>query len=230
MRASDTEPDCIRRETTESRSCSSAFSGARSKIVAVLVALGIFCITGCGADSASGYKPQEGDVVFQSLPHNPLIDAIEGATDSPFSHCGILHRTKDGWVVIEAIGPVKETALAAWIMQGREKKYTAYRLREKYRSKVPAFIQAAQGYEGRPYDIHYDMDDEAIYCSELIYKSFRTVTGEEMGHLQMLGQLNWMPYSAVIQQIEGGKLPLERKMITPRALSEAPQLEKVFEQ
>ena len=187
-------------------------------------------IAGCGFGSGSGYKPQEGDVVFQSLPHNPLIDAIEGATDSPFSHCGILHRAKDGWMVIEAIGPVKETALSAWITQGREKKYTAYRLQDKYRPKVPAFIQAAQTYEGRPYDIHYDIDDAAIYCSELIYKAFLRATGEEMGHLQMLGQLNWMPYSGVIQQIEGGKLPLERKMITPRALSEAPQLEKVFAQ
>lgn len=185
---------------------------------------------GCnlGTPSEAAYDPREGDIVFQSLPHNPLIDAIEGATESPFSHCGILHRGSGGWLVIEAIGPVKETALDSWIERGREHRYTAFRLRDKYRPKIPEFIKAAQSYEGRPYDIHYDLDDAAIYCSELIYKSFRRVTGEEMGRLQMLGELKWLPYTEVIKQIEGGNLPLERKMITPRSLSEAAQIEKVF--
>lgn len=189
-----------------------------------------FAVNGCHSGPGAGatYEPQEGDVVFQSLPHNPLIDAIEGATESPFSHCGILHRSGSAWLVIEAIGPVKESPLDAWIAQGREHHYTAFRLHEKYRAKIPEFVKAAQSYEGRPYDIHYDMDDVAIYCSELIYKSFQRVTGEEMGRLQMLGQLKWLPHAEVIKQIEGGKLPLERKMITPRNLSEATQLEKVY--
>jgi hypothetical protein len=185
---------------------------------------------GCHSGSKSGaaYEPREGDVIFQSLPHNALIDAIEGATESPFSHCGILHRQNGGWLVIEAIGPVKETPLDAWVARGREQHYTAFRLREKYHPKIPEFVKMAQTYEGLPYDIHYDLDDAAIYCSELIYKSFRRVTGEEMGRLQMLGELKWLPYTDVIKQIEGGRLPLERKMITPRSLSEAAQLEKIF--
>jgi hypothetical protein len=57
------------------------------------------------------YHWQEGNLLFQSLFRVPLVDAIEGSTGSPFSHCGILHRRADGWVVIEAIGPVKETPL-----------------------------------------------------------------------------------------------------------------------
>lgn len=199
----------------------------RNFVAVILISL-VACACRLSGESGGGYHPQEGDIVFQSLPHNPLIDAIEGSTDSPFSHCGILHRAGSAWVVIEAIGPVKETPLPAWIDQGRESRYSAFRLQDRYRAKIPDFIKAAQGYEGRPYDIHYDFDDAAIYCSELIYKSFKHVTGEELGRLQMLGELRWIPYTAVIQQIEGGKLPLERKMITPRALSEATQLTKVF--
>lgn len=196
---------------------------------AVAFSISLFVI-GCqsGPRGSTGYEPQEGDVVFQSLPRNPLVDAIEGSTESPFSHCGILHRGPRGWLVIEAIGPVMETPLEAWIARGRESQYTAFRLRDSYRAKIPEFIKAAQTYEGRPYDIHYDMDDGAIYCSELIYKSFRRVTGEEMGRLQKLGELKWLPHAEVIKQIEGGKLPLERQMITPRSLSEAAQLEKIF--
>ena len=50
----------------------------------------------------------------------------------------------------------------------------------------------------------------------------------EMGQLQTLGQLHWQPYESVIRQIEGGGLPLDRKMITPRSLAEAKQLEKCY--
>lgn len=196
---------------------------------AALVALALVCAA-CGTRPpvVAAYQPAEGDVVFQSLPHNPLIDAIEGATASPFSHCGILHRTSGGWVVIEAIGPVRETPLADWIAQGRGKHYTAFRLDARYGGKIPAFIQAAQSYEGRPYDIHYDLDDAAIYCSELIYKAFQRATGERLGQLQKLGDLQWQPHAAVIRQIEGGPVPVERPMITPRSLSEATQLTQVF--
>jgi hypothetical protein len=186
----------------------------------------VFFAAGCSAD----YTPQEGDIVFQSLPHNAIIDTIEGSTGSPFSHCGILHQVGTEWKVIEAIGPVKETSVTAWEMQGRDGRFTVYRLKSKYRDKIPAFIKAAQGYEGLPYDIHYDMDDKAIYCSELIYKAFRKATGEELGRLQKLSELKWEPYVAVIKQLEGGVVPLDRLLITPRSMSEATQLEKVFEE
>lgn len=197
----------------------------RAPLCIFALALVLFT-SGCNGQ----YTPQEGDIAFQSLPHNALIDTIEGSTGSPYSHCGILRRVGSEWKVIEAIGPVKETSITAWEMQGREGHFTVYRLKPKYREKIAAFIQAAQGYEGLPYDIHYDMDDKAIYCSELIYKAFRKVTGEELGHLQKLSELKWQPYEPVIKQIEGGGVPLDRLIITPRCLSEAAQLEKVFEE
>jgi len=191
----------------------------------IALALALFT-SGCDGQ----YTPREGDIAFQSLPHNAIIDTIEGSTGSPYSHCGILHQVGTEWMVIEAIGPVKETSITAWEMQGRDGRFTVYRLKSKYRDKIPAFVKAAQGYEGLPYDIHYDMDDKAIYCSELIFKAFRKVTGEELGHLQKLGELKWQPYEPVIKQIEGGTVPVDRVLITPRSLSEAPQLEKVFEE
>lgn len=180
------------------------------------------------------YQPQPGDFVFQSLPHNPLIDAIEGSSGSPFSHCGIVKRgdvTKPHdaeWVVIEAIGPVKETRLAHWIAQGRDSAYVAYRLRAPLGEKIPAIITAAEKYKGRPYDIHYEMDDEKIYCSELLYKAVRDATGTKLGKIRKLGELKWQPYEKVIRQIENGGLPLDREMITPRDFSEAPELRQVF--
>ena len=180
--------------------------------------------------SASNVAPaalQEGDLLFQSLPHNPLVNAIEGASGSPFSHCGIVHLTPAGPVVIEAIGPVKETPLSVWKAQARDRQYVTYRLKPAFRDKIPAFIKAAQAMEGRPYDHHYAWDDEAIYCSELIYKAFLNATGEKLGTLQRLGDMNWKPYAAVMEQVEGGPVPVDRQMITPRAVTEAAQVELV---
>jgi Permuted papain-like amidase enzyme, YaeF/YiiX, C92 family len=194
----------------------------------------VLCIfSGChpektAAAPPAGYEPRAGDFVFQSLPHDPLVDAIEGSSGSPFSHCGIVKRSGGQWVVIEAIGPVKETTLSWWIAQGREGAFTACRLREPLAQKIPAIISAAEKYEGRPYDIHYDMDDEKIYCSELLYKAVRDATGRKLGKIRKLGELNWQPYEQVIRHIENGKLPLDREMITPRDFCEAPELQQVF--
>ena len=72
------------------------------------------------------------------------------------------------------------------------------------------------------------MDDEAIYCSELVYKAFYDATGEKLGKLVNLGALDWKPYQATIEKYENGSVPLNRAMITPKHLAEADQIVKIF--
>ena len=177
--------------------------------------------------SLGAYQPKEGDLYFQSLPRNAVVNAIEGASDSPYSHCGILVRKGDAWFILEAIGPVRETPLAKWINQARDRHYDVFRLEAEHERNIPAFIKAARKYMGRPYDIRYRMDDEKIYCSELIFKGYRDATGKSLGKLVKFGDLKWVRHTPVILAIEGS-IPLNRIMITPRHLSEAKQLEKVF--
>lgn len=184
--------------------------------------------SGCSPSIPDGYAPREGDMVFQSLPHSPLSDAIEGATGSPYSHCGIVAFGSDEWVVIEALGTVRETSLQDWIDRGREDQFAAFRLDASVSARIPDIIDRARKYLGCPYDIHYSFDDEHIYCSELIQKAFRDATGRLIGKTQRLGELNWQPFESTIRAIEGS-VPLEREMITPRALTEASELSKIFE-
>lgn len=181
-----------------------------------------------GKQTDSVYQPQVGDLVFQSLPHNPIIDAIEGCTASPYSHCGIVVNKDGAWMVLEAVGPVQETPIRRWIQQGRNFKFAVYRLNDKYEPKISDMISAARKFVGLPYDIQYEFDDEKIYCSELIYKGFKQATGEPLGVTKKLGELNWKPYVAVIRQITGGEVPLAREMITPRDLAAARQLSEVL--
>jgi len=187
-------------------------------------------VAGCSRRAAAPaeYTPREGDVLFQSLPPIPIIVAIEDATGSPYSHCGIVVKRGSGWGVLEAIGPVREIPMEQWIAQGRGKAFTAYRLKPVHLPHIPAFIDAARTHTGKPYDIRYRFDDESIYCSELIYKAWRDATGEKMGDTVLLGNLAWQKHEALIREIEGGDPPMDREMITPRDLAKAPQLEEVF--
>ena len=173
------------------------------------------------------YEPRAGDIFFQSLPRNAVVDAIEGATGSPYSHCGILVKNGSEWHILEALGTVRWMPLKLWINRGRGGKFDVFRLKAEHQFSVPKFIAAARKYEGRPYDIRYRMDDEKIYCSELIYKAFRDATGAKLGKLVKLGSLDWGAHEATIIAIEGS-LPLEREMITPRDLARAEAIEKVY--
>jgi len=175
-----------------------------------------------------GYAPRVGDVVFQSLPSGELSRLIEGTTGSPFSHCGVVALDRGRWVVVEAIGPVLETPLERWIRRGRGGRIWAYRLAADKRAAIPAFVAAARSFLGRPYDKRYRMDDERIYCSELVHKAYRRACGQSLGRLVALRDLNWRPHAATIRRLEGGDPPLDREMITPRDLARAAELQPVF--
>lgn len=194
----------------------------------VLLALVLCVMVGCRAQSRGDYQPQSGDVIFQSFPHSPLTDTIESVSLSPFSHCGLVIKRGSKVVVCEAIGPVQDTPLDAWIKRGRNQAFAVYRLNDSYAAKIEGFVQAAETFRGRPYDIHYAFDDERIYCSELVFKAFKKSVGEDLGLVKRLGDLNWRPNEAFIRKIENGGLPLEREMITPQDLSEAKQLHQVY--
>lgn len=192
-----------------------------------------FAALGCDERTKSAllgdYEPRLGDVIFQSLPRSELVDAIEGASKSPYSHCGLVVERNGVWFVLEANGPgVAEMKLDKWIRQGRESGFAVYRFTPNYQPKIDALIAKARTQIGKPYDIHYDFDDAKVYCSELIFKAFHGVTGEHLGQVRKLGDLDWKPHEGIIRKIERGGLPLEREMITPGDMAAAKQLQPVY--
>lgn len=175
------------------------------------------------------YAPKEGDIIFQSLPRSRLVNAIEGVSQSPYSHCGIV-ATRDGeWVVYESYRKVEVTPLREFIFRGRNSGFAVYRLKPEHQDHVPTTIKNVRRYVGRPYDVRYRMDDEKIYCSELIYKAYQDASGgQSLGNLERLEVLNWRPYSDTITHFEKGPVPLDRQIITPVNMAMAQQLKKVF--
>jgi len=175
------------------------------------------------------YQPEQGDILFQSLPMGRLVDAIEGATDSPYSHCGIIVQQNGQWMVLEAFDGVSATPLRTWLRRGRGGSFAAYRLKEDLRPNIPSTLAAAREHLGKKYDTRYQPGGEEVYCSELIYLAYQSATGDSLGQTVRLEQLNWKPFRSLIEEMEGGPPPLDREIITPRDLASSPQLELVYQ-
>lgn len=171
---------------------------------------------------------QHGDIVFQSLPRGPLVDAIEGVTESEWSHCGILLYKDDMWVVAEAIGLVRYTPLHLWILRGRKSRIVSYRLISQPNDNGAKLFADIDRLLGRPYDYRYAPEDHEIYCSELVYKVYDRSYGIKIGEWEKLESLNWQNHEAFIREMENGKLPLDRPMITPVGLTRSQLVYRVY--
>lgn len=214
------------------RADSFRLSAASWILIGSIMIAAVCCLgtTGCLRSAAARPFPdpgalRPGDVVFQSL-SGDLPDLVEGVTDSPWSHCGLVIRDEAGGLcVLEAIADgVVVTPLEAWIRRGRGGRGLARRLRPRFRTAIPEWIRAAKAHMSKPYDSRFRLDDEAIYCSELVWKAFRRATGQSLGPLVPLRELDWRPRADAIRALEDGPVPLDREIITPHHLAHAPQL------
>jgi hypothetical protein len=132
------------------------------------------------------------------------------------------------WLVYEALDGVEATPLKEFIFRGRNHGFAVFRLKPAHQDHVSKTVENVRSYLGRPYDARYRMDDEKIYCTELIFKAYQDASGEQLGKLVCLSDLNWRPFQDTIQHFEGGPVPLDREMTTPKDMAHASQLQPVF--
>ena len=188
-------------------------------------------ITWCASlRKPSVYEPRAGDLVFQALDRGvDLVVAIEGVTKSDYSHVGVLLRRDGKWMVFEArSNGVKAMPFSEWKTLSRKGRWAAYRVKATHQRHLAEFLAALQPHAGKAYDFKYELSDDSLYCSELVYHAWRKATGQRMGQLARLGDLNWKPYQPVIEKYNGGPVVLDRQIISPVALSRAEQLERVY--
>lgn len=133
---------------------------------------------------------QRGDVIFQtSLSEQSL--AISLATQSPFTHVGIVDLDPKGeLVVLEAVQTTRATPLADWIARGDKGDVAVYRLEALTDAEALAVTDAARTHFGKPYDPHFHASEDRLYCSELVQIAFRDGAGIALGREQALQDLN----------------------------------------
>lgn len=175
---------------------------------------------------------REGDIIFQTN-ISPQCKAIELATHSKFSHCGLLFRGSRGWMVLEAVQPVSITSFEEWVARGRHR-YTVMRLKADslITSEVIAKMkEEGKKYLGKNYDSYFGWSDDQIYCSELVWKIYHSATGLEVGKPKPMREydLSHPLVKATMKERYGNNIPLDEKMVSPGVIYESPLLITVLE-
>lgn len=175
---------------------------------------------------------QNGDIIFQTS-LSDQSKAIQLATRSPYSHCGIIYKEGDRYFVYEAIQPVKTTPLEKWIARGKDGHYVIKRLKNAEEILTPTVLQkmkkAGQKFNGKNYDLYFEWSDERIYCSELIWKIYKETTGLEIGKLEKLQDfdLSYGPVKAKMKERYGKNIPLQETVISPASMFHSELLKTV---
>src|SRR5688572_24741167 len=65
---------------------------------------------------------KNGDLIFQTS-LSAQSKAIQIATKSKYSHCGLVYKEGNNFNVLEAVQPVKKTSLDSWIARGQNGKF-----------------------------------------------------------------------------------------------------------
>lgn len=112
-----------------------------------------------------------GDLIFTALP-STAGSVISSTTASPVSHVGILVRRPEGRLtVVHAAGRVREDPIERFATYG-DGRWAVSRFAFASPENRRRFVEAARKLIGLPYDRAYRLDNEAIYCSELVYRAF----------------------------------------------------------
>jgi hypothetical protein len=174
-----------------------------------------------------------GDMIFQTSKSEQSL-AIQLATHSPYSHCGLICQQNGEWMVLEAIQPVKFTSLRKWIIRGKGDRYVVKRLRDADKALTPSawqrMMNAGKTMLGRDYDGTFGWSDDRIYCSELIWKVYEQGLGRKVGQLQHLRDfdLSNPAVQAKLKERYGDQLPLNETVISPVSIFNSPELVTVL--
>lgn len=172
---------------------------------------------------------QNGDIIFQTT-SSSQCEAVQLATHSQYSHCGMLYFKNNRWYVLEAVGPVKFTLLKEFISHGKNKHYVIKRVKdftkEKWQQQDSSIQKFIHQQLGKPYDIYFNWDENNIYCSELVWKFYHTCFNIEVGKLQQMKEfdLKHPAVQAILQERYGKHIPYHEKVISPASIFESSTL------
>ena len=179
-------------------------------------------------------KIRNGDIIFQTS-KSSQSKAIQLATNSKYSHMGIIYKKGESFFVYEAVQPVKFTPLQKWINRGENGHYVIKRLKnadkvltDETLKKMKSF---GEKFKGKSYDLYFEWSDDKIYCSELVWKIYKENTGIEIGQLEKLSDFD-LTNKVVQQKMKeryGENIPMDEKVISPATMFNSTNLETVKE-
>lgn len=177
---------------------------------------------------------QNGDIIFQTS-MSSQSQAIQLATNSKYSHMGIIYENEGTFFVYEAVQPVKLTPLNEWINRGENGHYVIKRLKNADQiltsSTLTKMKQFGEQFIGKPYDIYFEWSDDKIYCSELVWKIYKQAANIEIGQLEELSDFDLSNdiVKAKMKERYGENIPMDEKVISPAAMFNSDKLKTIEE-
>jgi len=162
----------------------------------LLYLLILICCFSC--TKTNSFQLKSGDLLFQDLDSSPLCDAIEKVTSGfnnlNFSHVGIVIIINEENYVLEAFVNGVDTIpihnfLNRSLNQNNNPKVIVGRLKDQYSHLIPKAIQLGIDLIGTDYDEEFKINNNKLYCSELIYDIFLKANNQ-----QKVFSLNPMTY------------------------------------
>jgi hypothetical protein len=163
-----------------------------------------------------------GDIIFQTS-MSGQSKAIQLATHSKYSHCGIVFWENGECYVWEAGKDVTITPIVKFIQKGQGGHFVIKRLKNS--KKIFSSVKNLEKinklfydkFLNKPYDIYFGWSDDKIYCSELVWKLYEESFDIEIGKLEKLSDFD-LTNEAVKQKMKeryGDRIPLNEKVISP---------------
>lgn len=191
------------------------------------------------ADSGNSEKTVEagngilknGDIVFQNS-QSAQCKAVELATHSQYTHCGIIFYKNGLCYVLEAVQPVMYTLLDEWVKRGKKNHFAVKRLKDRILltdSVTDAMQKFGERFLEKDYDIYFGWEDEKIYCSEQVWKIYKKAVGIELGSLRRMKDFDLTSdeVKRIMQQRYGNNIPYEEQVIAPSDIFESDLLETI---
>lgn len=172
---------------------------------------------------------RNGDIIFQTS-QSSQSKAIQMATNSKYSHMGIIYENDGQHFVYEAVQPVKLTPLTEWINRGENRHYVIKRLANADQvltsSTLTKMKQIGEQFKGKPYDIYFEWSNDKIYCSELVWKIYKQATDIEIGELEKLSDFDLTNdiVKAKMKERYGDSIPMDEKVISPASMFNSDKL------
>ena len=177
---------------------------------------------------------KDGDMIFQTS-QSSQCQAVRIATNSKFSHCGIIYIINGEKFVYEAVQPVKLTKLENWISHGENSDYVVKRLKNASTILTTSTIQKMKDYgnkfSNKNYDLYFEWSDDKIYCSELIWKIYKNGAGIELCKLGKLKNFNLKnkTVETILKERYRNNIPLEEDVVAPSQIVDSKILETVID-
>ena len=175
---------------------------------------------------------QEGDLVFTRT-GGPLFSRVGDATGSWCSHVGIVVGKKEGrWVVAESKIPVVcETDLRRFLNRSEGGRFEIRRperaLSPEEVERLKAFVAAKKG---TWYDLGFNAQSKRQFCSRFAREALHEATGEWVGKEETFRELIARNPKTPLwfwKTWYFGRIPWERKTITPSNLLVCEELKTV---